>query len=136
MLVLQFGFEPHAPLSPHRPENHLERRFVYTGTHDHDTARGWYESLDRPRRRLAARYGVSGPEPWWALIRLAFSSPARVAMVQVQDILGLDSEARINDPGCPQRRRNWRWRLREGQLTELLAARLRAETEVAGRLES
>jgi 4-alpha-glucanotransferase len=136
MLVLQFGFEPHAPLSPHRPENHVERRFVYTGTHDHDTARGWYESLDPPRRRLAARYGVSGPEPWWALIGVAFASPARVAMVQAQDVLGLGSDARMNDPGRPQRRRNWRWRLETRALTPALAARLREATEAAGRLAS
>jgi 4-alpha-glucanotransferase len=134
MLVLQFGFEPHAPLSPHRPANHVERRFVYTGTHDHDTARGWYESLDPARRRLAARHGISGSEPWWELIRLAFSSPARVAMVQGQDVLGLGSDARMNDPGRPRRRTNWRWRLQEGALTVSLAARLREASEEAGRL--
>ena len=50
MLVLQLGFEPDEPRSPHRPANHVERRFVYTGTHDNDTARGWYESLDPARR--------------------------------------------------------------------------------------
>jgi 4-alpha-glucanotransferase len=134
MLVLQFGFEPHAPLSPHRPSNHVEHRFVYTGTHDHDTARGFYEALDPARRRLAARHGVSGDEPWWALIRLAFSSPARVAMVQAQDVLGLGSEARMNDPGRPQRRANWRWQLARGALTPALAARLRELTETTGRL--
>jgi 4-alpha-glucanotransferase len=136
MLVLQFGFEPHAPLSPHRPSNHVERRLVYTGTHDHDTARGWYESLDPARRRVAARYGVSGPEPWWALVELAFSSPARVAMVQAQDVLGLGSGARMNDPGRPRRRANWRWRLQEGALTASLASRLRELTSEAGRLPS
>jgi 4-alpha-glucanotransferase len=134
MLVLQFGFEPHAPLSPHRPANHVEHRIVYTGTHDHDTARGWYESLDRARRRLAARSGVSGAEPWWELIRLAFSSPARVAMVQAQDVLGLGSDARMNDPGRPRRRANWRWRLEPGSLTRALAARLREASEAEGRV--
>ena len=136
MLVLQFGFEPHAPLSPHRPSNHVERRLAYTGTHDHDTARGWYESLDPARRRLAARYGVAGPEPWWALIRLAFSSPARLAMIQAQDVLGLGSEARMNDPGRPGRRANWRWRLEPGALTPALARRLREVTGEARRLPS
>ena len=134
MLVLQFGFEPHAPLSPHRPANHVQHRFVYTGTHDHDTARGWYESLDRARRRLAARQGISGSEPWWELIQLAFSSPARVAMIQAQDVLGLGAESRMNDPGRPRRRANWRWRLHEGALTPALARRLREATEEAGRL--
>jgi len=134
MLVLQFGFEPHASLSPHRPANHVQHRFVYTGTHDHDTARGWYESLDHARRRLVARHGISGSEPWWDLIRLAFSSRARVAMVQAQDVLGLGSEARMNDPGRPRRRANWRWRLQRGALTPALASRLREATEANGRL--
>jgi len=134
MLVLQFGFEPREPFSPHRPSNHVENRVVYTGTHDHDTARGWYESLDQGRRRLATRYGVRGPEPWWALIRLALSSPARVAIIQAQDLLGLGSEARMNHPGRPRRRRNWRWRLEPGALSPALAQRLRETTEEAGRL--
>jgi 4-alpha-glucanotransferase len=136
MLVLQFGFEPHAPLSPHRPANHVEHRVIYTGTHDHDTARGWYDTLDAARRRLVARHGISGSEPWWELIHLAFSSPARLAMVQAQDVLGLGSEARMNDPGRPRRRANWRWRLRPGALTPARAARLREATAGAGRLPS
>jgi 4-alpha-glucanotransferase len=134
MLVLQLGFEPHEPSSPHRPERHASNRFVYTGTHDHDTARGWYESLDPARRRQAARYGVGRSEPWWALISLALSSPARVAMLQAQDVLGLGSEARMNDPGHPRRRRNWRWQLAPGALTPALAARLRELTLRTGRL--
>jgi 4-alpha-glucanotransferase len=136
MLVLQFGFDPRAPRSPHRPRNHTENRLVYTGTHDHDTARGWYESLDRRRRQLVdaelAAHGIAEREPWWALIRLAFSSPARVAMLQAQDALGLGTEARMNDPG--RRSGNWRWRLEPGALTPALAARLREATEEAGRV--
>jgi 4-alpha-glucanotransferase len=116
--------------------NHLEWRFVYTGTHDHDTARGWYDSLDPVRRRLLdgelAVRGVAEREPWWALIRLAFSSPARVAMVQAQDVLGLGSEARMNDPG--RAGGSWRWRMEPGALTTSLARRLREVTEAAERL--
>jgi 4-alpha-glucanotransferase len=135
MLVLQFGFDPHAPHSPHRPENHVENRIVYTGTHDHDTARGWYESIPPPVRRrvdaaLRAR-AIAEPEPWWALIRLALSSPARVAMVQAQDLLGLGSQARMNHPARVGG--NWRWRLEPGALTPGLAARLREATLAAGR---
>jgi 4-alpha-glucanotransferase len=136
MVVLQFGFDPRAPKSVHRPANHTEDRIVYTGTHDHDTARGWYESL-APRRRamvdaeLAAR-GIAERESWWALIRLAFSSPARVAIVQAQDVLGLGSEARMNDPG--RRSGNWRWQLAPRALKPGLARRLREATEEAGRL--
>jgi 4-alpha-glucanotransferase len=136
MLVLQFGFDPRAPRSPHRPRNHTENRLVYTGTHDHDTARGWYESLHRARRELVdaeldAR-GIAERESWWALVRLAFSSPARVAMVQAQDVLGLGSEARMNNPA--RAGGNWRWRLGPRALTPALAARLRSVTEEAGRV--
>jgi len=136
MLVLQFGFDPDDPHGPHRPENHVENRIVYTGTHDSDTARGWYESLDEaPRegfeRELASR-GLDQVEPWWGMIELAFSSPARVAMVQVQDVLGLGSEARMNVPG--QAGESWSWKLQPGALTPELAAHLRELTARADRL--
>jgi 4-alpha-glucanotransferase len=139
MLVLQFAFDPDDPDSPHRFENHVENRVVYTGTHDHDTARGWYESLDSVAREGVdgelAKHGIRrGGEPWWALIRLTFASPARVAMVQAQDVLGLGSEARINHPA--RATGNWRWRMRRGALTPALARRLRYATEEAGRLRS
>ena len=139
MLVLQFGFEPDEPRSVHRLANHVEHRFVYTGTHDHDTTRGWWSGLDQARRdlimvELAEREIALDPaEPWWALIRLTLSSPARVAMMQAQDVLGLGSEARMNDP-APGSRGNWRWRMEPVALTPALAARLREVTEEAGRL--
>jgi 4-alpha-glucanotransferase len=137
MLVLQFGFEPGAAgrRSPHRFENHTERRVVYTGTHDHDTARGWYEQLDeRTRREVGAQLAQAGileAEPWWGLIGLALASRARTAILQAQDILGLGSEARMNDPARSSG--NWRWQMREGALTPGLAARLREATEASGR---
>jgi 4-alpha-glucanotransferase len=136
MLVMQFGLDPDLPGSPHRLENHAENRVVYTGTHDHDTARGWYESLDRPRARFVdaelQRHGISSRRPWWSLIELAHASPARVAMVQAQDVLGLGSEARMNDPS--RAGGSWRWRLARGALTLALARRLREVTAGAGRL--
>jgi 4-alpha-glucanotransferase len=136
MLVLQFGFDPSHPRSPHRFANHVEHRFVYTGTHDHDTARGWYESIPpETRARVDAELeaaGVADAEPWWGLVRLAFASPGRVAMVQAQDLLGLGSEARMNHPA--RSRGNWRWQMRPGALTPALAARLREVTEASGRV--
>jgi 4-alpha-glucanotransferase len=134
MLVLQFGFERDEPRSPHRPANHVQNRVVYTGTHDHDTVRGWYESLDPVRRAAvdAALEAFTDREPWWRLIRLTLSSPAHLAVMQAQDILGLGSDARMNDPGRASG--NWRWQLRDGALTPMLAARLREATEAAGRL--
>jgi 4-alpha-glucanotransferase len=136
MVVLQFGFEPDEPASPHRPSNHVENSVVYTGTHDHDTARGWYESLDAGRRaavraELSAR-AISERQPWWAMIRLALASPARVAMMQAQDILGLGGEARMNRPGSASG--SWRWRMAPRALTPSMARRLREMTAEAGRL--
>jgi 4-alpha-glucanotransferase len=133
--VLQFAFDPDDPDGPHLPENHAENSVVYTGTHDHDTARGWYESLHGERRRLVdaelERRGLDVGEPWWRLIRLAFASRACLAMVQAQDVLGLGSEARMNTPG---RAGGWRWKLERGALTMDLARRLQEATEEAGRL--
>jgi 4-alpha-glucanotransferase len=136
MVVLQFGFDPAHPESVHRFENHAVWRVVYTGTHDHDTARGWYSSLDASTRgrvdETLRRVGVAEREPWWGLIRLALASRAEVAMMQAQDVLGLGSEARMNAPG--RAGGAWRWRMEAGALTPALARRLREATEAAGRL--
>ncbi len=137
MVVLQFGFDPGDPASPHRPANHLPNRVVYTGTHDQDTVRAWLGSLDVPSRalldsELAARGLVDRRLPWWSVIRLALSSPARIAIVQAQDLLGLGSGARMNVPG--RTGTAWRWQLAPGALTPALARRLREATEEAGRL--
>jgi 4-alpha-glucanotransferase len=134
MVVIQFGFDPAEPSSPHNPWNHVEPRVAYTGTHDHDTVRGWYDSIAPERRELVDRAiddaGVREPEPWWSLIRLALASPARIAMVQAQDVLGLGGEARMNMPGTTGR--SWRWALGELPSRDL-AQRLRDATEAAGR---
>jgi 4-alpha-glucanotransferase len=127
MHVLQFGFDDD-PNNPHRPVAHRENGVVYTGTHDNDTARGWWDSLSPEER---ARTGLDPADPAWSLLELAWSSPARLAIVPAQDLLGLGSEARMNVPGREQG--NWRWRLEQGQLTDAIAARLRASTEAAGR---
>jgi 4-alpha-glucanotransferase len=137
MVVLQFGFDGD-PDSPHLPDNHVEPRVVYTGTHDHDTIRGWWDGLDDATRARVQRsieaHDVREDEPEWSLIRLAFASPARLAMVQAQDVLGLGSEARMNMPGTAKGA--WKWRLRDGALTSDLARRLREASEAAGRVAS
>jgi 4-alpha-glucanotransferase len=127
MVVLQFGFTRRRS-SPHRPENHPEHAVVYTGTHDHDTALGWWSSLSRQARRAT---GLDPADPAWSLVELALSSRARLAIVPAQDVLGLGSDARLNTPGRPDG--NWRWRLRRGQLTGEHAARLREATRAHGR---
>jgi 4-alpha-glucanotransferase len=127
MVVMQFAWRPWRT-NPHRPENHRENLVVYTGTHDHNTAMGWWETLPASVRR---RSGLDPGDPAWSLIELAFSSPARLAIVPAQDVLSLGSEARLNTPGRSEG--NWSWRLRRGQLTDELAARLREATDAAGR---
>jgi 4-alpha-glucanotransferase len=136
MAVLQFGFDPDDPHGPHRMENHEANSVVYTGTHDQDTLVGWWSGLDEPSRgearaRIAAG-GLEEDEVWWSLIRLAFSSPARLAMLQAQDVLGLGSEARMNIPG--RATGSWKWRMEPSALTAEHAKRLRAASEEAGRL--
>jgi 4-alpha-glucanotransferase len=128
MVVLQFAFGG-GPRNPHRPENHRRNLVVYTGTHDTDTAIGWWESLTG---RARAATGLDPAEPGWSLIRMAFDSPAAVAILPAQDVLGLDSSARMNLPGTIGRH-NWTWRLEPGQLTDELAERLRKETAAARR---
>jgi 4-alpha-glucanotransferase len=135
MVVLQFAFDPDDPDGPHRPEHHHEGQALYTGTHDNDTLRGWWETLP-PERRAEAQgelraAGIRERDPWWALVRLALRSPARLCMLQAQDVLGLGNEARMNFPGRASGQ--WRWRLGPGQLTARHARRLRAMTEEAGR---
>ena len=137
MAVLQFGFTPSERDTPHVPENNVSNQVVYTGTHDHDTIRGWYESLGVPQRALLdptlERFGIRDSDPWWALIRLAYASPARIAMVQAQDPLGLGSDARMNMPGSTERA--WKWQLDAIPGADV-ARRLRAAAEEAGRLPS
>jgi 4-alpha-glucanotransferase len=130
MRVLQFGFRGRAD-SPHRLENHSERSVVYTGTHDNDTALGWWRSLSADER---AETGLDPAEPHWSLVRLAYTSRAQLAIVPAQDVLGLGSEARMNTPGRAEG--NWSWRLQAGQLDAKLARRLRAEAEAAGRAQA
>jgi 4-alpha-glucanotransferase len=107
---------------------------VYTGTHDNDTLTGWWATLPQERRRLAdaAVRPFAADELPWRFIRLAQSSPARVCIVQVQDVLGLGPSARMNHPG--RERGQWRWRLEPGQLTAAHADRLHAAAAEAGRL--
>jgi 4-alpha-glucanotransferase len=136
MAVLQFGFTPSERGTQHVFARHVENQIVYTGTHDNDTIRAWFEALPPDSRALLdeelSRQGISDPEPHWAIIRLAFASPARVAMVQAQDVLGLGPEGRMNQPGLEG---GWGWRLASMPSNDL-AKRLREATEESSRLGS
>jgi len=131
MKVLQFAFGQIN--SPHLPHRHDANTVVYSGTHDNDTARGWFENATDEERRRAEEYlGIrsAGDAPW-TLIRAAFASVAERAIVPAQDLLALGSEARMNRPGDSEE--NWAWRLLPGALTPDLAARIRRLGEITGR---
>ena len=132
MRILQFAFSK--VNSPHLPHCYEPQTVVYTGTHDNDTARGWFANAPESERDLAQRYlGINGAgEIEWALIRAAFTSVAQTAIVPVQDILGLGSEARMNRPGDGDE--NWSWRYVPGALTADHAERLRRLAEITGRI--
>ena len=105
---------------------------VYTGTHDNDTARGWYaRSKPEERERVWDYLGCDGREIEWALIRAAYDSVAERAIVPLQDVLGLGSEARMNTPAQPEG--SWAWRAPEDAFRPELAARLRRMAELSGR---
>ncbi len=136
MAVMQFGFNPEDPDGTHDLHRHKRHQIAYTGTHDNDTVVGWYAALPAERRAMVVEAlddrGIEDSAPQWGLIRMLFTSEANVAMVQLQDVLGLGSEARMNMPGT--KGGQWQWRLQPGQLTRGHAARLRAATEEAERL--
>ena len=114
MAVLQFAFGGDAT-NTYLPHNLHPNRVVYPGTHDNDTTLGWYASADGATRDHARRYlRVSGAEIGWDFIRAAYASVGRIAVIPMQDLLSLGTEARFNSPGKPQG--NWRWRLADGDL--------------------
>jgi len=132
-IVLQFVLAD-AMVNQQRDEPGREN-FVYTGTHDNDTTLGWWKSAGASTRdnveAALEHVGISEAAPNWKLIRLALAHPAAVSILPVQDLLGLDSSARLNHPG--RSRGNWRWQMRPGMLTPRLARRLRDLTVEASR---
>jgi len=130
MRVLQFGFA--ADDSPHLPHRHVPNGFAYTGTHDNDTARGWFEHASAPERARALDYtGSDGRDFAWDLLRTALESVAGTAIAPPQDVLGLGSEARLNTPGDPSG--SWEWQAPPDAFSSALASRLRRLCALTGR---
>jgi 4-alpha-glucanotransferase len=131
--VIQFGFG-WDPEQYHLPHNYPQRSLAATATHDNDTARGWFDHIEHPgTKEWVQRYlKTDGREIHWILTQAVWNSAADTAMVTVQDLLGLGSEARMNKPGVPTG--NWEWRLRPGLLTPGILGRLRDLTQSSGRL--
>jgi 4-alpha-glucanotransferase len=136
MRVLMFGFSGDPAFNPNAVQNIPEHCVVYTGTHDNNTVRGWFENeaTRGEKRRLSVISGRRTParEIAWELIRLAMLSPARWSIIPVQDLLGLGADARINTPG--QVRGNWAWHMTEKQLNALPVKRLLEMTTTFGRV--
>ena len=133
--VLQFAFDAHSD-NPYLPENYGANTVAYTGTHDNDTTRGWFEALPQNQRENVWRYlkrkSGESSEIAWELIRLAWSSMAALAMAPLQDVLNLGTEARMNLPGRVEG--NWRWRFTEDMLSEPVLQRLHELTANSMRL--
>ncbi|KAF5458067.1 hypothetical protein F2P56_022130 [Juglans regia] len=110
MAVLQFGFGSDAD-NPHLPHNHERNQVVYTGTHDNDTIRGWWDLLKQEEKSNVLNYLPITEEDHipWALIQSVLSSVAQTAIIPMQDVLGLGNSARMNIPATQLG--NWNWRL-------------------------
>jgi 4-alpha-glucanotransferase len=132
MKVLQFAFEGGAA-NPYLPHNHAPDFVVYTGTHDNNTTVGWFESASAELRAHVQEYLGSPSEAMpWPLIRAAYASVAGIAVVPMQDVLGLNGEHRMNTPGVTED--NWRWSFSWDQVPAGLTQRLRGLAELYGRL--
>jgi 4-alpha-glucanotransferase len=140
MVVLQFAFGEDGT---HRPNNYVHELVSFTGTHDNNTTRGWWDELKQITRehpRAAARAELEraksflqtdGRDISWSFIQAAMTSVADVALIPMQDILDLGSGARMNVPG--RAKGNWRWRYEAAAITPRIVRRLRDLTEVSGR---
>ncbi|MET0065874.1 MAG: 4-alpha-glucanotransferase [Candidatus Thiodiazotropha sp.] len=127
MKILQFAFSGEAE-NPYLPFHHNQESVVYTGTHDNDTTLGWYKSLDDASREFVDEYlGKSLEVMPWPLIRSALASRANLAIIPFQDVLGLDTEHRMNTPGTTQGNWSWRfeWDLIKPDTEERLMRRIR-----------
>lgn len=135
MRVLQFAFDGHKD-NPYLPENFDKNTVVYTGTHDNPTTRSWFDDLPNDQRESIWKYleerGAKSSNAAGALIELAWTSVAALAITPLQDLLNLGKEARMNVPGRAEG--NWRWRSTEGMLSDSRFAWLRDLSRNASRV--
>jgi len=131
MKVLQFAFSGE-PDNPYLPFHHDRDFVVYTGTHDNDTSLGWYSSLDQATRDYVDEYlGYSSESMPWPLVRCALASNSELAIIPMQDFLGLDGAHRMNLPGTIDD--NWSWRFEWTEVEADLADRIRRQLHIYGR---
>jgi malto-oligosyltrehalose synthase/4-alpha-glucanotransferase len=136
MAVLQFAFGENTPQSDYIPHNYKYNSIVYTGTHDNNTTKGWYlNELDDALRRIASEYighPVKKEKIHCDFIRLAYASIAKIAIIPVQDLLGLDERARLNTPSTSEK--NWDWKLRRKDLPGIFPEVFRRMLKIYGRI--
>lgn len=136
MKVLHFAFDGNFTKNIHLPHNHIENAVVYPGTHDNTTTRGWYRrDLSAEQKKILADYigkKLSQKTIHWDMIRMAMGSVAKLAVVSMQDVLGLDEKSRMNNPAATKN--NWLWRMKPKLLKASLHKRLRKLVEQYGRL--
>jgi 4-alpha-glucanotransferase len=119
MRVLQFAFDNKPSRSLHAPHMYHPHSIVYTGTHDNNTILGWYgtdNSNNKIRQQLKDYTGkaIAEQNVVWEMVRMAWSSVAKIAIIPMQDILGLGPEARLNTPSTTTG--NWKWKLQNSDL--------------------
>ena len=135
MKILLFAFGDDLPTNPYAPHNLDRNCLVYTGTHDNNTARGWFEKEITPevKQRICRYIGkeVSGETIGRELVRLAMMSVADTAIFPIQDLLGLGKESRMNKPATHEG--NWEWRLDPGLLTPTIIEEILLMTQIYGR---
>lgn len=131
MRILQFAFDGNTD-NPYLPHNFEANTVVYTGTHDNDTTCGWWNSLAPQSQDYIRRYlGVKGESINWDMIRAASVSIAKLSIIPMQDVLGLDTTARMNQPGLSEG--SWEWRFHWDQVAPWHAERLAELTRLHGR---
>lgn len=138
MKVLEFAFDSRdsSDASDYLPHNYIQNCVVYTGTHDNETVLGWLGSIEKEEKQNVREYlnrpDASNRELALELIRLAVSSVAELCVIPMQDYLGLDNRARINQPSTLGK--NWKWRLKRGMLTKEVAEKIYRMTALYGRI--
>ena len=128
MKILEFAFDAHGD-SAYLPHNCEENSSCYIGTHDNETVQGWLKWADKPSLRFAERYmHITPDEGWnWGMIRSGMATPSRLFVVQMQDLLELGADARMNSPGTSVG--NWQWRMLPGAADKALAKKLKLYTK-------
>lgn len=128
MKILEFAFDAHGE-SDYLPHRCTRNSICYMGTHDNDTVQGWLETMGEEDLAFASRYmHITEDEGWcWGLIRTGMATASTLFVVQMQDVLELPADCRMNTPGTSAG--NWQWRMLPGLLTEKLAEKLLTYTK-------